>query len=86
MDIMDKPKEKKIPALAMVLGKAAPGDETDDEGEVDDEGADGEEEALQQAGDAAIEAMHAGDGLSLMKAMVAGMKASSGSEDEDAGA
>jgi hypothetical protein len=61
---------KRIPALAKSLGAV------DDEAEVDDAGADDEESAQQAAGDAAIEALKANDGLALMKAIAAGLKAS----------
>jgi hypothetical protein len=78
-------KDRKAPALAMVLGDMGKGDDEPDEGAVDDEGADDKEQALQAAGDAAIEALHANDGLSFAKALVAAMKAGGGDdEDEEA--
>jgi hypothetical protein len=76
---------KKKPALAIALGDMGEEPE-DDETETDDEGADGEEEALQKAGDAAIEALHANDALAFMKALVAGVKASGAGEEDIEGA
>ena len=71
------PPKKAPPALAIKFGEAkSPEDDNPDLGEdVDDKGADDTEAAQQAAGDAAIAALHSGDGLSFIKAIVAGVKA-----------
>jgi hypothetical protein len=74
-------KDRKAPALAMVLGDMGHDEPDGDEGDADDKVADDKDQALQAAGDAAIEALHANDGLSFAKALVAAMKA--GDDDEE---
>lgn len=82
-----KDDKKKVPALAIAIHGEPDDDGPEGEGVVDD-GREGESEsAMRAAGDAAIEALEAKDGLGFMRALVAGMKAhddDDGDEDEDA--
>jgi hypothetical protein len=77
LDLAAGDKKKKPPMMAVSIGAADPsGDAPEEEDTGDDE-----EEALKTGGDAAIAALHAGDGLSFAKALVSIMSASGGEDD-----
>ncbi len=69
-------RKPKLPMMAKSIGGA-----TDDAPPPDAGGGDDEEKALAAGGDALIAAMHAGDSLSIARAVVAIMSASGGEDD-----
>jgi len=75
---------KKAPKMAVSIGVQPMGHEEPDGDEgAEGEGGDDQEKAMSAAGDAAIAALHAGDGLSFMRALVAGVHATGGEEPEE---
>jgi hypothetical protein len=74
MDLAKKSPKKPPPMMAVSIGAAKPEDDAPAEGDHGDD----EEEALKAGGDAAIAALHAGDGLSFARALVAIQSASDG--------
>lgn len=83
MDIGKDTGGKKMPALAIEFGAPKPGE---DMSAVDDKDGDDEAAIMQKAGDAAMEAFHAGDGEGFMRAIMAAMDARGGGDEDEGGA